>query len=44
VISVPAALYSVTYLRHYEEYSVARYYPHFLLFLAAMYGSRARRT
>ena len=38
VIAVPAALYSVTYLRRYGEYSVARYYPHFLLFLAAMYG------
>ena len=38
VISVPAALYSVVYMRHYEGYSVARYYPYFLLFLAAMYG------
>jgi formate hydrogenlyase subunit 3/multisubunit Na+/H+ antiporter MnhD subunit len=38
LVAVPAALYSVTYLRHYEEYSAARYYPHFLLFLAAMYG------
>ena len=37
-IAVPAALYSVTYMRHYHEYSVARYYPHFLVFLAAMYG------
>ena len=25
-------------MRHYEDYSVARYYPYFLLFLAAMYG------
>jgi formate hydrogenlyase subunit 3/multisubunit Na+/H+ antiporter MnhD subunit len=25
-------------LRHYPDYSVARYYPYFLLFLAAMYG------
>jgi len=25
-------------MRLYEEYSVARYYPYFLLFLAAMYG------
>jgi len=38
VVAVPSALYSITYLRNYEEYSVARYYPHFLLFLAAMYG------
>ena len=38
LISVPAALYSIAYMRHYEGYSVARYYPYFLLFLAAMYG------
>jgi hydrogenase-4 component B len=38
LVAVPAALYSIAYLRHYPEYSVARYYPHFLLFLAAMYG------
>jgi formate hydrogenlyase subunit 3/multisubunit Na+/H+ antiporter MnhD subunit len=25
-------------MRHYRDYSVARYYPYFLLFLAAMYG------
>ena len=25
-------------MRHYQDYSVARYYPYFLLFLAAMYG------
>ncbi len=37
-IAVPAALYSIPYMRHYRDYSVARYYPHFLLFLAAMYG------
>ena len=38
LIAVPAALYSIVYMRHYEDYSVARYYPYFLLFLAAMYG------
>jgi len=38
LIAVPAALYSVLYMRHYQDYSVARYYPYFLLFLAAMYG------
>ena len=38
LISVPAALYSIVYMRSYEDYSVARYYPYFLLFLAAMYG------
>ena len=26
------------YMRHYRDYGVARYYPYFLLFLAAMYG------
>jgi hydrogenase-4 component B len=38
LVSVPAALYSITYMRSYAGYSVARYYPYFLLFLAAMYG------
>jgi hydrogenase-4 component B len=38
VIALPAALYSISYMRHYADYSVARYYPHFLLFLAGMYG------
>ena len=38
VIAVPAALYSIAYMRHYRDYSVARYYPYFLLFLGAMYG------
>ena len=38
LIAVPASLYSIVYMRHYEDYSVARYYPYFLLFLAAMYG------
>jgi len=38
LIAVPASLYSVVYMRHYADYSVARYYPYFLLFLAAMYG------
>jgi NADH:ubiquinone oxidoreductase subunit 5 (subunit L)/multisubunit Na+/H+ antiporter MnhA subunit len=38
LIGVPAAFYSIVYMRHYEDYGVARYYPYFLLFLAAMYG------
>jgi len=38
LIAVPSAFYSIAYMRHYEDYSVARYYPNFLLFLAAMYG------
>jgi hydrogenase-4 component B len=37
-IAVLAALYSIAYMRHYREYSVARYYPNFLLFLGGMYG------
>jgi formate hydrogenlyase subunit 3/multisubunit Na+/H+ antiporter MnhD subunit len=38
LIAVPASFYSIVYMRHYENYGVARYYPYFLLFLAAMYG------
>ena len=38
LIAVPASFYSITYMDHYREYGVARYYPYFLLFLAAMYG------
>jgi len=38
LIAVPAALYSIRYLKHYADYGVGRYYPYFLLFLAAMYG------
>ncbi|HKW68017.1 MAG TPA: proton-conducting transporter membrane subunit [Terriglobales bacterium] len=37
-IALPAALYSIRYMQHYAEYGVARYYPCFLLFLAAIYG------
>jgi hydrogenase-4 component B len=38
LVAVPASFYSIVYMRHYEDYGVARYYPYFLLFLAAMYG------
>jgi hydrogenase-4 component B len=38
VVAVPAALYSIDYLDHYRGESVRRYYPQFLIFLAAMYG------
>jgi hydrogenase-4 component B len=38
VIAVPASFYSIQYMRHYTDYGVARYYPYFLVFLAAMYG------
>ncbi|MGO9203411.1 MAG: proton-conducting transporter membrane subunit [Limisphaerales bacterium] len=37
-IALPAALYSILYMRHYQGYSAGRYYAYFLLFLAAMYG------
>ena len=38
LIALPASFYSIVYMRHYESYSVARYYPYLLTFLAAMYG------
>jgi formate hydrogenlyase subunit 3/multisubunit Na+/H+ antiporter MnhD subunit len=38
VMAVPAALYSISYVKRYTEYGAARYYPHFLLFLGGMYG------
>ncbi|MGB9072577.1 MAG: proton-conducting transporter membrane subunit [Terriglobales bacterium] len=38
LVAVPASLYSIAYMRRYEDYGVARYSPYFLLFLAAMYG------
>jgi formate hydrogenlyase subunit 3/multisubunit Na+/H+ antiporter MnhD subunit len=37
-LAVPVSFYSIAYMRRYREYTVARYYPYFLLFLAAMYG------
>jgi len=38
VVSVLAALFSISYLDHYGGYSVARYYPHFQIFVAGMVG------
>ena len=38
LIAVPASFYSIAYMAHYRDYGVARFYPYFLLFLAAMYG------
>ena len=38
VMAVPAALYSISYVKRYADYGVGRYYPHFLLFLGGMYG------
>ena len=37
-VAVPVSFYSIAYMRRYREYTVARYYPYFLFFLAAMYG------
>ena len=36
-VALPASLYSIRYMRHYAG-SVARYYPYFLMLLAALYG------
>jgi len=38
LIAVPASFYSITFMRRYRDYGVARYYPYFLLFLGAVYG------
>ena len=38
VMAVPAALYSINYVKRYSEYGAGRYYPHLLLFLGGMYG------
>lgn len=38
VMAVPAALYSINYVKRYTEYGAARYYPYFLLFIGGMYG------
>ncbi len=38
VVAIPVSLYSISYMRQYPGYGVGRYYPHFLLFLAAMFG------
>lgn len=38
VISTLATLYSIQYMSYYPDYSLRRYYPHLLLFVAGMYG------
>ncbi|MFH0919781.1 MAG: proton-conducting transporter membrane subunit [Fibrobacterota bacterium] len=38
IISALSALYSISYMDHYPDYHVSRYYPWFLLFIAGMYG------
>lgn len=38
VVAVPATLFSVRYLEHYPDGSPRRYYPAYLIFMAAMYG------
>ncbi len=37
-IAILSAFFSISYMEHYREYGVARYYPYFLLFIAGMYG------
>jgi formate hydrogenlyase subunit 3/multisubunit Na+/H+ antiporter MnhD subunit len=37
-VSIPAALYSIEYMRHRREQGTGLYHPHLLLFVAAMYG------
>jgi hydrogenase-4 component B len=37
-IAILSAFFSISYMEHYKEYGVARYYPYFLLFVAGMYG------
>ena len=37
-VALPASFYSIDYLTHHQEHGVGRYYPNFLLFVAAMYG------
>jgi formate hydrogenlyase subunit 3/multisubunit Na+/H+ antiporter MnhD subunit len=37
-IGLLVAFYSIAYMRHYQDYGVARYYPNFLLFLGGLYG------
>jgi hydrogenase-4 component B len=36
LVSVLASFYSISYMDHYRDYHVARYYPWFLLFIAGM--------
>ncbi|MCC7203683.1 MAG: hypothetical protein IT441_01270 [Phycisphaeraceae bacterium] len=38
ILAMPTALYSIAYMPRHREYGVARYYPSFLLLLAATYG------
>jgi formate hydrogenlyase subunit 3/multisubunit Na+/H+ antiporter MnhD subunit len=38
IMAVPAALYSISYVKRYSDYGAGRYYPHLLLFLGGMYG------
>lgn len=37
-IALLASIYSVRYMEHYTDYTVRRYYPYLLLFIAGMYG------
>ena len=44
IVAVPASLYSIMYMRHYRDYSLVRYYPYFLLLVAAIYGLLSTRN
>ena len=37
-VTVPAALYSIAYIRSHDQHGSGGYYPNLLLFVAAMYG------
>ena len=37
-VALPASFYSIEYMQHHQEPGVGRYYPNFLLFVAALYG------
>jgi NADH:ubiquinone oxidoreductase subunit 5 (subunit L)/multisubunit Na+/H+ antiporter MnhA subunit len=43
-VAIPASFYSIDYMTHHQEHGVGRYYPSFLLFVAAMYGLVSTRT
>jgi hydrogenase-4 component B len=36
IVSILASFYSISYMDHYQDYHVARYYPWFMLFIAGM--------
>jgi len=38
IVGILSSLYSISYMDHYKDYHMARYYPWFLLFIAGMFG------